>query len=84
MCETMPHVSSPGCENATPDGGVREDRAGAYIYHTIVINVLVQTGVLGLTGLWMTALTTAGLAGASWVLIAEPTLARRKVSLYQW
>lgn len=51
---------------------------GVYIYHSLVINVLVETGSLGsLAAVPVTLVLTAAAAWASWRWIEKPALARK-------
>jgi peptidoglycan/LPS O-acetylase OafA/YrhL len=55
---------------------------GVYIYHSIVINVLVELGQMSslLSVIWV-LLITGTLAWLSWTCIEKPALARKSVSL---
>lgn len=55
---------------------------GVYIYHMIVINVLVQLGMIGSYGYFAAALVfTIALAFISWFGVEKPCLSRKKVTL---
>ncbi|MEO7086927.1 MAG: acyltransferase [Gemmatimonadaceae bacterium] len=56
---------------------------GLYISHALVINVVVQEGILGMNGFSIVMPVVVALAVVSWVFLEKPMLGRRKASLYR-